>query len=480
MRFSKILLINPYYYQYRSYDPFMPIGLAYISEALVNAGIEHEIIDMQLGHNLSTFQDKIRKFRPDLIGISMKTILYQKNYELIKCFKKISPNTKIVVGGPHMTMLKEQVLKECSAIDYGVVLYGEETILEICKGLPPEEIKGLFYRKSNEVIFTGFRAPRIDSYSYPRYDKLKLARYFFAPDVPVPIISSRGCPYQCTFCISREPFGNKYYPRSPQNVVDEIEHWSRKGHYVFDFLDDNFTFDVQRVYLICDEIKKRGLRGLKLGCPNGVRADKVDKRLLTSMREVGFELLAFGVESGSERILKVLKKQESLAQIDNAIRDACDLGYKVALFFLVGSPYETWDDLKSTFELALKYPVYQVRFANIIPVPGTELFDWVKKNNLFLDSPEHYLNYSRCTDRVILFITPELSKGMRKKALRYADSISRKIEKRYYRSKLYRYGIFAELAAIIATSNFVRERLMRLPFTKRALRIAKRILIPKR
>lgn len=482
MRFSKILLIYPSYAQYKFYDPFIPIGLGYIAQALSDANIDYDVINMSLGYNISVLKSKIKKFKPDLIGISMMTLLYKKLYEFINYIKKINPLVKIVVGGPHISTLRENVLVECQNIDYGVVQAGEEIIAELCKGKTLKDIKGLIYREDEKILFNGLRMlpEDLDSFSFPKYDKFELKKYWFAKDVPMPLVSSRGCPFQCIFCISRPSGGYRFCTRSTNNVVDEIEYWHKQGRIVFDFMDDNFTLNKKRVYEICDEIQKRGLDKLRYQCTNGIRADTIDRKLLKRMREVGFKRLAFGVESGSDKILKVLKKQEKVYQIEEAIKNSCELGYEVILYFLVGSPYETWADLNISFSLALRYPVYEAGFFNLIPIPNTELFNWIKQNNLFVYPPNQYLNSSRIIDKRPVFVTPELSLSERKKALRYSNSISKTIRKRYYQRLLCNHGIFGKIASIIAASDFVRNRLVYIPLIKKGLRFVKRILISKK
>ena len=164
--------------------------------------------------------------------------------------------------------------------------------------------------------------------------------------------SSRGCPYKCIFCSVKAVAGGKLRVRSPENVIDEIEYWYQKGYRKFNFVDDNFTFYRDRVYKICDEIQRRGLKNLKFTCAGGIRADTVDHKLLARMKEVGFYYNAFGVEGGNDKVLKSIKKGEKMEQIRSAIKDACDLGYEVMLFFLVGSPGETWKDIEDSVAVA--------------------------------------------------------------------------------------------------------------------------------
>ena len=152
--------------------------------------------------------------------------------------------------------------------------------------------------------------------------------------------------------------------------------------------DHNFGFIKGRVYKICDEIEKRNMNDAELRCSNGLRADRIDRALLTRMKEVGFNYIAFGVDGGNNKVLKFLKKGETIEKIDRAIKNACDLGLDVKAFIIVGTPGETRQDIEDSIRFARKYPIARVNFNNAIPYPGTEMFDYVKEHNLFLVSPE--------------------------------------------------------------------------------------------
>ena len=164
------------------------------------------------------------------------------------------------------------------------------------------------------------------------------------------------------------------------------------GHRQFNFDDDNFNLVRQRVLDICDGIERAGLNDLVIRCSNGIRADRCDRELLARMKEVGFRYIAFGADAGNDRMLEVVKKGETIADIEQAVAAATDLGYDVKLLFVVGTPYETWEDVEDKVRLSRRYPIQDAHFYNIIPYPGTELFDWLKENDLFLMDPEEYLN----------------------------------------------------------------------------------------
>lgn len=330
-------------------------------------------------------------------------------------------------GGHHVTILKEKVLQECQGIDFGVVSDGEQTILELCKNdLPYDDIKGLIFRKGRDALFTGERPPvkNLDEIAFPRYDNFNMKDY----SRQIPVHSSRGCVYQCTFCPNKL-IAREYRARSEKSFVDEIEYWYEKGIRQFAIDDDNFALKKTRVYAICDEIEKRGLKDLFIRCSNGLRADSVDRQLLARMKEIGVREVGFGVDGGNNKMLKYLKKGETIETIERAIKDACELGFDVRLYFLIGSPGETAADIEDSIRLAKKYPVSLINVNNPIPYPGTEMFDYIKEHNLFLIPPEDYLN-SVSEDRLVpVFQTRELPKEERIRVLKQCDRVRKQILK---------------------------------------------------
>lgn len=414
MRYNKVLLINPQYRNsiYTTADR-PPAGLGYIAESLKRNNIEYCVFDMGLGYSIKDLKNKIITEKPDLIGISMMTYGSQFTYKMIKTIKN-SFNIDIVVGGPHISTMREEALYD-KPIDYGITLEGEKTLVELCQGKDLDEINGLIYKKGGSIFSNKDRPfeKNLDDIYFPTYSGFELEKYKVKE---IPIVSSRGCPYNCIFCTAHAVMGRKYRFRSAENILQELSYWYQRGYRRFDFIDDNFTLIKKRVYEICDGIERLHLTDLELHCGNGVRADKVDRDLLSRMKSVGFSYLAFGVEGGNDKVLKCLKKGETISVIEKAIKNACELGFKVVLFFLVGSPCETWEDIQDSIKLANKYPVYDVRFYNIIPYPKSEIFDWIQANNYFIVSPSEYLGKSATWDQKPLFVTPELSFEERKKS----------------------------------------------------------------
>lgn len=445
MSYNRILLLNPSYsgsHYVKAMRP--PAGLGYLAETLKNNKIQYDVMDMGLGYSFKSIQKKINNFKPDLIGVSMMTFRHMDTYEMLKHIKKIYPDIPIVAGGPHISTSREAVLYECIVIDFSITLEGEKTFIELCQGKPLETIKGLTYRKDGVIIYNGDREfiKELDKIPFPKYEKFELNKYSVKE---ICIVSTRGCPYGCIYCPVHLAIGREFRVRSAQYVVEELEYWFNRGYRRFDFVDDNLTFYKDRIYEICNEIERRNLKGLELHCGNGIRADKVDRDLLKRMRDVGFNYIAFGVEGGNNKILKNLKKGERIEIIEQTIKDACELGFDVSLFFLIGSPGETWSDLKDSINLALRYPISDVRFYNIIPFPGTELYEWLQKNSYFIKNQSEYLSEGSAWDNEPIFETPELSAAERKRAMEYTKSIRVQIRKKYIKHKFEKFGLFGRI-----------------------------------
>jgi anaerobic magnesium-protoporphyrin IX monomethyl ester cyclase len=426
MRFKRVLLISPPSLS-RYGGLRVPAGIGHIAQVLYDNSIEYDFLDMRIRYTFKDLERKARTLTPDLIGISMITLEYKRTYQMISWIKELLPHSKIVVGGHHVTILKEKVLEECREIDFGVVADGEKTILELINNnLPYKNIKGLIFRDDSQIVFTGERplVENLDVYAFPEYHKFNMRHY----SKQIPIHSSRGCVFQCIFCPNKL-LGRKYREKGINHFVDEIEYWYGRGYKQFAIDDDNFTLNKNRVYKICDEIERRGIKDLFIRCSNGIRADKIDRQLLSRMREIGVREIGIGVDGGNDRVLGYLKKGETIEIIERAIKNACELGFDVKIFIIVGTPHETKADIEDSIRLAKKYPVARVNFNNAIPYPGTEMFDYIKNNNLFLVRPEEYLNNVTEDKTIPIFETPELPREERIKILKQCHEVEKEVMK---------------------------------------------------
>ncbi|MFC1989903.1 B12-binding domain-containing radical SAM protein [Chloroflexota bacterium] len=434
-RKNRITLVYPDYRSGIFSTADLPVGLGYVAEALELAGIEYEVVDLNIDSVDGLFS-KVNEFRPQFLGVSMMSYRCKETYELLHDLKHKFPEVRTVVGGPHVTANQERVLTECPTIDIGVVGEGEVAIIEIVGGSPLSTIKGVLYREGSEVSFTGTREfiSNLDEITFPTYHGFKLESY----GKTMPVNSSRGCPYKCIFCGAPRILGNKWRKRSAQSMLTEVKYWYEKGYRSFYFSDSNFAVDKTRVRDFCEAIIKSKLDASFTS--DGLRADHVDPELLKQMRRAGFTQIVFGVESGSNKVLKNLKKGETREQIESTIATATDLEFHVTLFFLIGSPGEDAEDIKQSFQLAQKYDVDEVYFFNLTPIPQTEFYDWAVKQG-FLDEcgvryPEGNFGFSkRAILRTDVMTIDQITRWIKK-----ARHIERQIQWRYELRKLLQRG----------------------------------------
>ncbi len=424
---QKVILVFP---DYRNGEVFenvgLPVGLGYISRALEVAGIEHQVVDL----NFETFAsliNSIRAFKPSCLGVSMMSYRCKRVYRWLKNIKTEFPNLVIVAGGPHVAANREQILKECPEIDFAVVGEGESAFIELMRGVPPSLVKGILFRDGEQVLFSGEREfiTDLDDVPFPTYAKFKLERY----DSMMVINSSRGCPYKCVFCGAPRILGKKWRARSANGMFAEVRYWHGKGYGSFCITDSNFAVDKRRVSSFCDLVIKNKL-GVTFAA-DGLRADHFDSPLLLKLKEAGFTSLTFGVESGSEKVLRNLKKGEALGKIKSTIAEACKLGFNVTLFFLIGSPGEGAADIKRSFRLARKYNVSRVYFFYLTPIPGTEFFDWAIAQGHLKDSDERYPENNFAFETRASRPTDVLSRDQLTRWIGRARQLERRIETRH-------------------------------------------------
>ena len=337
----------------------------------------------------------------------------------------------------------------------GFILDGEQSLLDLIKGMDESQISGLIYRKENEIIINDATLEAdLDKIPWPKYEDFELDRYGYG----MCIVTSRGCPYRCIYC-SCNVIGKKFRTRSAKSVVEEIKYWYDKGYREFGLQEDNPTFIKERMHEICQRVIDLKFDGLVLQAGNGLRTDKIDSELLDHMYEAGFRRIAFGIESASNKVLKAMRKGLTFEQSDHAVRLACEKGFFVSLFFLIGTPGENWSDLEESFDFALKYPVSDVSFYNLVPMPNTELWDYVEKNNLWLRKPEEYLNCDQFPMQSLdpVYETPELSKKERIRASKKGQVIRAEVTRRVIALKFKKFLILGPAIAWIYSRPKVRK-----------------------
>jgi radical SAM superfamily enzyme YgiQ (UPF0313 family) len=301
-------------------------------------------------------------------------------------------NKKIVtlMGGPHISGIPVDTMNRINSLDYGFCGESEIGIVSLCdrmsgkKKSSLEEIPGLVYRQNGNVwtneneIYT-----ELDAIDLPEWDLIDPGTYPHAPhgtftkSLPVaPVITSRGCPYSCTYCGVKLNTGRKLRKRSPENIILEIELLTSKyGVKEIHFEDDNFTFDRERVVKFCNLLIEKNLK-INWACPNGVRLDTLDEELLKLMEDSGCYSFAIGIESGSDKILKDMKRHITVDKVREKVHLIADsTNIKMTGFVMLGYPTETEEDMNQTISFVNSLPINRVQYSNFLPLPGTEIFN---------------------------------------------------------------------------------------------------------
>ena len=383
---AHVTLVNPPYPRGAPHSIFIPLGLSYLAAVLEKNHYQVDVIDCQvLKPTREELEDEIIKRQPDMVGITSTTLTYKPALEIVKTAREARPDCLIILGGSHVTIMDEQSLREQPEADIVVRGEGEQTMLELAHHISKSNLKdfhavaGITFRKNEQIVRTPNRPfiKNLDELPYPAHKYFPLKKYRLFGKTYLPIITSRGCPFQCTFCLASRMCGKQFRARSPKNVVDELE-WLRDTHGAdaFAFYDDTFTFDRKRAQEICEEMKARKV-GLPWDCRT--RVDRVSEEVLARMGAANCQLIHFGVESGSQKILDAMRKGTTVEQNEKAITWAKEAGISVAISVVVGYPGETEDMLKQTLDFIGRTEPDYVYVCQAIPYPGTDLYDLLKE-----------------------------------------------------------------------------------------------------
>lgn len=406
----KVLLVSPPSRAVNHYRP--PLALMYLSGYLKKNGVDAEIIDITIKGQIrdKTFYDKkdkcladvenkiiswIRSSNADIIGITCYSPEIDEARRLAKSIKSFSPAMKIIVGGIHPTLYPEDFLKEGSDFEFAVLGEGEVTFLELVNAIREKKssysnIKGIGYfdRVSSQGIITQRRdlKKNLDEVSFPDYEGVDMGFYTTPSPYAIRgvftksfyILSSRGCPSSCTFCVSkklRDFHGISGFVRlrSPRSLFSEIKGLKdRYGIDSFYFIDDLFTLRKDYVYEFCSLMIKNKMN-LIWACSSKVNT--VDYDMLKAMRDAGCVQIDFGVERGSDKALLDLKKGITVNQIRKTFKDCASLGIRTFANLLVNAPGETLRDLEDITDLVQDIKPNIVSFNIFTPYPGCEIFD---------------------------------------------------------------------------------------------------------
>ena len=412
-----ITLIQPYF---DSHIVAPPLGLGYLAAALKKAGHSVTIIDCVLKDiAIDALPRVVGGGFPDIIGLSIYSNYYTEARQAINALRS-HLDAPIVIGGPHVSALPDFSLTDTGA-DFAIVGEGEDSFVRLvtmleAKGSDYGSIPGVYYfdRKNKSVVKNPERRYRedISSLSWPAWDLLRPDRYPPAPHgalyrrFPVaPVITTRGCVYNCLFCGACAIWGKEIRRRNHVEIVDEIEYLTKEFNIrEIQFEDDNITFFKEHVYDLCNEIIRRKI-DIVWSCPNGVRVDTIDKEMLKVMKASGCYLLSFGIESGSQEILDAMGKRLRLDLVRDVITLVKRSGIETWGFFIIGLPGETRTTARKTIDFARSLPLDRAQFCNFTPLPGTRIFDDWTKGKRLSEIAWSDLNFSNKS----LYSTPGLS-----------------------------------------------------------------------
>ncbi len=400
------------------------LGLAALSSYLKQKGIQIRVYDHQIENSQNKLNQIITEFQPDVIGLTSFSYSYIHAIDLVDIIKTMT-KAPVILGGPHVSATKAEVF-ENSKVDFAVKGEGEITFEEFLHEIQkPEpnysEIQGLLWRNENGEVIENCSRPFIydlDPFPYPDFEAFPLKKYACFQTRTLPIISSRGCPYACTFCSVVLTQGRNFRKRTPKNFVDELEYWNNKGWERFEIDDDCYSCDMKRCIKISKEILNRGLK-VKYDIYNGIRVDRVSPEMLSALRKSGCSLVSFGLESANLQILKNIKKDlKSLDQVTDAVKWARDAGLKTSVNFIIGHQGETIETARESLRFGDKLDADFVNFYNLVPYPGTETYEWVKKNARMLVPEEDYLRHISYRDNEPIFETDDFSAEERRQIIR--------------------------------------------------------------
>jgi anaerobic magnesium-protoporphyrin IX monomethyl ester cyclase len=385
---TRVLLIFPPS-AYRNHTP--PLNLACIAAVLENAGCDVKIIDLSALKSPHTIESAIREaetFKPAWIGLTLNVIFIKPAYDFIRKLKHL--NIPIVVGGPHPSLLMEEALQNgCDIVIRGE---GEQTVAELndalINGKSLETVNGLAYRKPDGTIHTtNPRKPIRDLDSLPLPAKHLFPREWYVRDTEYyqvygAIFSGRGCPAACTYCY-KGVFGAGCRLRSAQNVFDEMVHLNTTfGVTAFEFMDDAFSADPDRVNTLCDLILAKPDFNIKWQCTT--RLDLTEPDLLVKMKKSGCFRIFYGVESGDPDTLFRVNKHLDIEQIVTILRWTHDAGIRTIVGFMWGFPWDSPASVRASIRFIKRLSPYVDEFnplGLLIPVPGTRLFNDIKDHH---------------------------------------------------------------------------------------------------
>jgi len=398
----RVLLLKPPVQANQVYNVIPPIGLGYLATALMRDGHEVLLFDaINNGWNFEATLKHIINAGPDIVGyqtFSYDVGMVRRISERLKSTQSPTPIIQ-VVGGAHISGMGAKALQHFPHVDYALAGEGERTFAQLVNLIEKEpaslsdqikSIPGLIYRGMDQADFIPPRfAENLDELSFPAWELHPPTKYPFAPQGAIfrqrpfaPIVITRGCPFPCTFCASHSNSGKKLRTRSIEHVLEEMRALEQGwGVREFHILDDNFSLNRDYFMRWCNAVTEN-FPGISWCAPNGMRLDTLDPEMVRAMKAAGCYYVSVGIESGSDRILKHMRKGFTVDDIRERVSMIRSEGLDVNGFFMLGYPTETMEDMEATIQLSTELDLSRAAYFNFLPLPGTTIFDEHYPNGL--------------------------------------------------------------------------------------------------
>jgi anaerobic magnesium-protoporphyrin IX monomethyl ester cyclase len=398
---KKILLVHPLGYRTdaankdisRMANIMPPIGLVSIAAYLERRGICSAVIDCYARPDSDRFiRDHLLAEKPAFLGLSCTTSSFLDGVRVTKFAKSILPNLRVVFGGPHVSALKERVLQNFPEIDFCVVGEGEQTLADLIEDRSNKlgGIQGLVYQEAGGgVCFTGHRTDRIelDTLPLPAYEKLhgypetyKLPIFNYPKTPNTSCVSSRGCPYACSYC-DRSVFRRSFRHNSAQYMYEHLRYLKERfGVRHVSFYDDQFTFDRKRIEDFSRMLIDRPL-GMTFNC--AARAEHIDEDLLRQLKAAGCWMMSLGIETGDEALLAQHRSNSDLRLLADKIHLIKQAGIRTKGLLMMGLPGETKGSIKKSMDYVFSLPVDDFNLSKFTPFPGSPIYQNIHQLGVF-------------------------------------------------------------------------------------------------
>ena len=386
---------------------FPPIAYAYLAPHIEAQGLKVSIIDLVVDNiDENELKDILIQRNPKYVGIKCLSYVAHLSFNAAKIVKEAIPKCLVIFGGHHATTLPRETLSN-PYVDFIVRGEGEITIAKLLSALennlPLDNIKGIGYKVGTQLVINEDREPieNLDNLPLPAYNLIDMEKYFRFTAMHgmsirykrfMPIFTSRGCPYHCIYCNHIQGF--KFRPKSPERVLEEIRLLVEKyGIKEFHIEDDTFNVDIKRAKKILGLIISLKQK-LYIQFPNGLRADIMDEELADKMKQAGTFLVCLGIETGTDRIMKLIQKTLDLKKVEAAVDILVKKRILTWGYFMLGFPSETKEEMRQTINFAKKLKLHFVSFSIVIPFPGTPLWNMIDTSKIAFDQYFRDLNYS--------------------------------------------------------------------------------------